>query len=1532
MFKYITLSFFLLFILFQNVSFSQITGFKRDLLLENVTKETQLAISLHKTNAVFTYIQNNGLQVKKITPNWIFLTINGEQFTKLVDSPIASQLYTEIGEPQVMNDTSKVRHQVNQVQNGLNGLQTKFRGNGVVLGFVDTGLDFTHPDFKDSLGKTRVYSYWDQTKTTSTSTSPQPYNYGENWTASDIDNGICTAVDNVGHGTHVVGIAAGNGRANGKNMGMAPEATIVMVQTNNSAKNWTLTVSDACDYIFKIADQLGKPCVINISYGVAMGSHDGNDPASELIEGMLDAKPGRIVVAAAGNNGNLGKYHVHGDVSSDTSFFWVKSTSKGIAGTNSILLEMWADSLKFKDVQFATGANIPSSNYALRGKTKFRTFAEAYAFTPNALRDTIFNENGIKLAYVDYYAEMINHECHMQTAYTKIDSTNYLFQFMSTGSGSFDVWSGSAIKVGAKNFNDFETSNIPSASIYPAIVHYQMADTLQTVFSSYISSEKVMTVGNVSNKAAYTTKDGVIHTSVYQPGEVHASSSKGPNRKGVVKPDIMASGTKIFSANPMSFLANSANNANMDVDGFHMLNSGTSMASPLVAGIAALYLEKCSNANYDDFKKDVIATAKQYSIEGSLPNFAYGNGEIDALALLLKSNPKTSLLGSTEISCINPSTITVNSDRGIASILWADKDVLATKTFSNAGVFSYKITDTKNCSYKDSVVITQATYPKVSLTPIGNSTITCTNKTVTYVVQGGTSYQWSGGNDTTNDTNSFSTPGIYKVTVSNNKSCTTMDSITILSDTIAPKLKVKFLSDSTFTCTTKTISTLISGITNHQWSGGATPTKDTNNFSSAGVYTIHGIGSNGCVLKDSITLTFDTIKPIITFQKLGNPLFTCTNQNVKVVVLGGTTSVWNGGKYSMKDTNEFVSAGKYFVTVTGKNGCINTDSITLLSDTIKPKAVINLIGNPVLTCTNKTVKAVASGGNSYQWFGGNTPLKDTNTFSDPGTYSLITTGTNGCQSTKNVAIQQDTTSPNIQFISKFGFLLNCQLTSLPIIATGGATYSWSGGLKNQADTNVFNQGGKYSVTSTGSNGCISTKNFTIFTDTVRPAITFNYQGDSVINCITKVVRVLVKGGFTYQWNGGVLFTNDVQQFPNSGNYTVTATGTNHCTSQRTISILDDTLKPKYTLTYVGNVSLTCKTKLVQTLVTGGNAVQWDGGTSMNSTSNSFDMPGIYHVTITGQNGCSVLDSMSINSDTIPLKSTINFIGNPKLTCVNKRVKMIVTGGVSYQWNTGTSILTDTNSVIIPGTYSVTITDTKGCQSIQQLIVIRDTTVPELTINFQSSPYITCDNDPVKVQVVGATTYTWNGGKYVSTDSNTFITPGTYTVVGTDTKGCVSSASVTVDKHSYPSTPIITQKDSLLICSPSPNYQWYLNGELLTNETSNTIKYMIGGTYFVSTEGSGCISTSQFFTPTISGITKLESIHVRVYPNPTTSGSFTLEGLESSDQLTASDVLGKKVALIHLQENEYQLDSVANGVYFLSIIRNTTPMLVKIVKN
>ncbi|MBK6527629.1 MAG: S8 family serine peptidase [Crocinitomicaceae bacterium] len=141
----------------------------------------------------------------------------------------------------------------------------------VIIGYVDSGLDYNHADFKNADGTTRVLYYWDQTLGFDASLTPGKYGYGQVWDSTSINNGTCTSLDNNAHGTTVTGAGSGNGLATGTNKGVAPESDIIIVETNFSAPNWTLTVADAVDFIFSMADTLGKPAVVNTSVGDYLG-------------------------------------------------------------------------------------------------------------------------------------------------------------------------------------------------------------------------------------------------------------------------------------------------------------------------------------------------------------------------------------------------------------------------------------------------------------------------------------------------------------------------------------------------------------------------------------------------------------------------------------------------------------------------------------------------------------------------------------------------------------------------------------------------------------------------------------------------------------------------------------------------------------------------------------------------------------------------------------------------------------------------------------------------------------------------------------------------------------------------------------------------------------------------------------------------------------------------------------------------------------------------------------------------------------
>ncbi len=898
--------------------FSQNATRPNVIVLDNENHVPYTVTSFKKNNESKKYIEDNKIEVKYETKNWYYVSIPTNLYESLINSTTKKLIYRENGIPEILSDTSKLTHHVYEVQNGTNGLPTPYTGNNVVIGVIDTGVDYKHPDFLDANGHTRVYRYWDQTKKTQTPSSPKPYNYGELWTNNDMDKGIATTKDDVGHGTNVTGIAAGNGKANGHNKGMAPDATIIMVESNLSAKNWTLTVADACDYIFKVADSLGLPCVINISAGTQFGSHDGTDPASEKMETLLDEKTGRIIVAAAGNSGDSGPYHVHGIVDTDTSFYWVKSAANGIAGANSIYVDTWADSIDFANVKVSVGANLPNGNYSFRGRTPFRTWQEISLKDPNSYRDTLFSLSGKKLAYVDYYPTTINHVIRLELVLTSIDSINYNYQFTTTGKGSYDAWSGSLNKSGSKTYNDFVTS-IPSIQTLPAIQYYHLADTLQSLYSSFISSEKVITVGNINNRKSYKDKNGSIFTSPYRKGELGMSSSKGPNRKGVLKPDIVASGNYTFAPAPLYYLSNSANNAKIDALGKHAVNGGTSMASPLVAGIAALYLEKCSKASYNDFKNDLLKAAQVNQFTGSLPNYAYGNGVVNALATLLLTNNSFSIIGDTAITCNKPANFTITGSQPISSISWNDGTQTTTKITSTPGTYFFTTKDQRNCISSDTLHLKpNLTLPVIEIINNSNSqTISCKTPTISLSAKGATNYLWSKGNSKNNSSNIVSDGGIIVVSGTDSNGCIGKDSIYIMLDTIKPNVAIDVFGSHSISCAGTPVFLKSSGALTYLWDGGNSINTDTNSIYQAGKYTVTGSNSNGCSDTAAILITKHDFPPTPTIIQKDSVLTSSIANNY---------SWYINGIHQKQDTLQSLKItenGQFMVSV-NVNGCISS--------------------------------------------------------------------------------------------------------------------------------------------------------------------------------------------------------------------------------------------------------------------------------------------------------------------------------------------------------------------------------------------------------------------------------------------------------------------------------------------------------------------------------------------------------------------------------------------------------------------------------
>lgn len=561
---------------------------------------------------IMELLESNGGRSKRSAGDIVTAHLSYEQIAILLKSPGVKRIEAYPQQTVLMNDTMLINNRVVGVHNGDAPLTQAYDGTGVVIGVMDTGIDFSHPDFLDSLGKTRVKFLWDQTLGSSKYT-PIEFGYGQAWDNIQIDSGFAVKATD-GHGTHVTGIAASNGRAVNKYKGVAPNSDLVIVKVDLASTSTTI-IADAVDYIYTKAQLMGKPCVINASIGNYFGSHDGKDLQAQFISNLIDQKKGRAFVASAGNKGDS-RIHLGYTVTADTNFTCFAPS------TSAIYIEIWGDTSTFKNIRFAIGVDQWSPVYSRRAQTGFSSITENLG----AYKTEILLKNGKRLGTVESYGD-IEGGSYSMSYYIIPDSTSYKWKLMATGSGKFDVWN-----------MDMVSNNLPSSKVMYDSIFYKYPDLNQTIVSSYQCLDNVITVGNYTNRTSYIDYNHQPYYAKETVGKRHSTSSCGPTRDGRIKPDISSPGDMVLSALVQTLrpiYVTSLPSA-ITPEGYHVRDGGTSSAGPGVAGIAALYLQQNPDATAMEVKNAIVGCARQDGFTGAVPNNAYGYGKADAFKTLTK--------------------------------------------------------------------------------------------------------------------------------------------------------------------------------------------------------------------------------------------------------------------------------------------------------------------------------------------------------------------------------------------------------------------------------------------------------------------------------------------------------------------------------------------------------------------------------------------------------------------------------------------------------------------------------------------------------------------------------------------------------------------------------------------------------------------------------------------------------------------------------------------------------------------------------
>ena len=495
------------------------------------------------------------------------------------------------------------------------------------------------------------------------------------------------------------------------------------------------------------------------------------------------------------------------------------------------------------------------------------------------------------------------------------------------------------------------------------------------------------------------------------------------------------------------------------------------------------------------------------------------------------------------------------------------------------------------------------------------------------------------------------------------------------------------------------------------------------------------------------------------------------------------------------------------------------DSVFYVKLDVKESPTLVIADTSYLCAGSAVTLTAQSTGSIYRWNNGE--LQPSITATLPGQYGVTVTNAFECSSSATVqVIPADL--PEAEIV---GDNQVCNGSDLLLEAVGGTEYLWSNGSVTSEVTVSPTENTTYTVTVSNVYGCSVVKDIAV---TVNPLPELSLQGNNSI-CAGSSTTFYATGAQNYQWSNGV--NADHVTVGTEGIYTVTATDLNGCQNSTSVVL---TVHPLPVIKINGRNTF-CQGGSTTITATGANTYEWSSGEVTQSVVASY--VGSYTVTGTDQYGCSATKNVIITQSTVNASISGNLY-----FCHGQSTLLTITGdaGNTYHWFDGSSA--NTINISTPGQYSVTVTNTGGCQNTLTATVSEyNTTAPEISGNLTI-----CGNQTTTLRASGGSSYVWDNG---STQAMINVnTTGTYSVTATNSYGCTATTSATVLVNPLPSVNIlamntICKNDEVTLTAVAPTagtFQWS-SGQ---NTAVVTVSPSVSSNYTVLvTDENGCSNTT-----------------------------------------------------------------------------------------